>query len=349
MKKLRFKRDSLLKKIIIVALLVFVVYNVFKIAILFRKDDNRDLVVCIHNEVGVSLAHKPIIEDNIVYLSEEDIKKYFDDELYYEDEAGVKRFISVVQARVVDIKEGESVIHINGEERPIKGKLKNVDGVYYFPITDFAGVYNIDVEYLSDVNRLNIDRLSREKIVGVANYKLNVRQEKKFFSKVIAKVDRGSTVTIVDSSDKNWYKIKTSDYAWGYVKKNKIINVNSQRKSLGSMDFSGFNVENAKILDINNDSYSVWSDAIETYSLRQQRIKDIVAKAERLIADNPGSEIGVRVTLTRLKSFDNYYKFLKELKAYLNDSGICLIVTNENLDTFLEKEQKVKSVSDILE
>lgn len=349
MKRLRFKKNSLLKKLIIVALLLFIVYNAFKIAILYRKNQSRELVISIHDDVGVTLAHDPIIEDEVVYFSEEDIKKYFDDELYYEDEDGLRRYISALETRVLDIKENENKITINGEEQQIKGQLKKVNDVYYFPISELEDVYNIKVDYNSDVNRINVDKLYKEKVVGYANFRLNIKSEKKVLSKVVEKVNRGDRLTIVDSSDKNWYKVKTDDYAWGYVKKSKVVNVVRQRNNLGTMDFSAFNVENAKILDINNDSYSIWSDALATYSGRQLRIKDIVGKAEKLIVDNPGYEIGVRVTLYRLKSFDDYYKFLKELKAYLNDDGICLIVTNESLDTFLEKEQKVKSVSNILE
>ena len=349
MKKLKFKKDSLLRKIIIVAVLLFIVYNVFNLAILFRHDNSNEMIISIQNDVGITLVHEPKIEDDVVYISEDDMRKYFDSEMYTEEENGTVRFVSVVQTRVLDLVENENKIQINGIEQNIKGKLQKIDDIYYFPISDLEEVYNIKVDYLKDLNRLNIERLSREKIVGYANGKLNIKSEKKTFSKVVEKVYRGDTLTIVDGNDKNWYKVKTSDYAWGYVKKNKVINVTKERENMVSMDFSSFNQESAKILDINNDSYSIWSYVLANYSSRQAREKDIYNKAVKLIMDNPGQEIGVRISLNRLESFDNYYKFLKELKAYLNDSGICLIVTNEDIDTFLQKEQMVKSVSNILE
>lgn len=349
MKKLRFKKNSLLKKLIIVAALLFIVLNIIKVAILYRKDDTNEMIISIHNDVGVTLAHEPIIEDEVVYFSEDDMKKYFDNELYYEEEDGLRRYISVVPTRVVDLKENENKKNVNGEEEPIKGCVKKVNNIYYFPITDLEDVYNIKVHYLADKNRLHVDKLSLEKNMGYANYKLNIKSEKKVLSKVVAKVKRGDTLIIVDDSDKNWYKVQTTDYAWGYVKKSSLVKVTNQRGNFGDIDFSDFDVQNAKILDINNDSYKYWSDVLAIYSARQLREQDITNKAIKLIMDNPGVEIGVRINLTRLESFDNYYKFLKELKAYLNDAGICLIVTNENLDTFLEKEQRVKSVSDILE
>ena len=349
MKKLKFKKNSLLRKLIIVAVLLFVVYNVFNLAILFRHDVSKKMIISIQDEVGISLANNPIIEDDVVYFSEEDMKNYFDSEMYIEEENGVKRFVSVVQTRVMDIAENENKIKINGIEKQIKGKLQNIEGIYYFPLSDLEEVYNIKVSYLKDLNRLNIEKLSKEKIVGYANGRLNIKSEKKVFSKVVEKVARGDLLTIVDSSDKKWYKVKTSDYAWGYVKKSQVINISHERENMPEMDFSSFNVDNAKILDINNDSYQYWSAVLANYSSRQTREIDIYEKAVKLIMNNPGYEIGVRISLNRLESFDTYYKFLKELKAYLNDSGICLIVTNEDIQTFLQKEQKVKSVSNILE
>lgn len=349
MKKLKFKKNSILKKIIIVAALLFIVYNVFRLAILFRNDNSNEMIISIHDEVGITLAHEPIIEDDVVYISEEDMRKYFDNEMYIEEENGIKRFVSVTQTRVMDIAENENKVTINGDAKQIKGKLQKIDDVYYFPISDIEEVYNIKVTYLKDLNRLNIDRLSRERTIGYANGSLNIRSEKKFFSKVVEKIERGDTLTIVDSSDKKWYKVKTSDFAWGYVKKSQVVNVVRDRENMGAMDFSSFDIENSKILEINNDSYQYWSAVLANYSTRRDREKDIYEKAVKLIMDNPGYEIGVRVSLNRLESFDNYYKFLKELKAYLNDSGICLIVTNEDIQTFLQKEQMVKSVSNILE
>ena len=349
MKKLKFKKDSLLRKLIIVAILLFVVYNVFNLAILFRHDKSNEMIISIQDDVGITLVHNPIIQDNIVYISEDDMRKYFDNEMYTEEENGKIRFVSVVQTRVLDLVENENKIQINGVEQTINGRLQKINDIYYFPLSDLEEVYNIKVDYLKDLNRLNIERLSKEKVIGYANGKINIKSEKKTFSKVVEKVDRGDILTIVDKNDKNWYKVKTSDYAWGYVKKNKIIKITKERENMVAMDFSNFNQDTAKILDINNDSYSIWSDVLANYSSRQVREKDIYNKAVKLIMDNPGQEIGVRVSLNRLESFDNYYKFLKELKAYLNDSGICLIVTNEDIDTFLQKEQMVKSVSNILE
>ena len=148
MKKLRFKRDSLLKKIIIVALLVFVVYNVFKIAILFRKDDNRDLVVCIHNEVGVSLTHKPIIEDNIVYLSEADMKKYFDDK---EKKLQSKVRLRVKKLRLDNNKTQQELAKYLGVDKSTYNKYENGKRKFNNDVVNqLAEYYSIKVSDIVD-------------------------------------------------------------------------------------------------------------------------------------------------------------------------------------------------------
>ena len=46
------------------------------------------MIISIQNDVGITLVHEPKIEDDVVYISEDDMRKYFDSEMYTEEENG---------------------------------------------------------------------------------------------------------------------------------------------------------------------------------------------------------------------------------------------------------------------
>ena len=91
--KLKFKKDSVLGKLIIVFILLIIVLNVLRYAAYFKKEDNSQLSVIIQNDTNVEMQHDVYIDENkIVYFSEDDMRNLFDKELYYEkDEDNLRR------------------------------------------------------------------------------------------------------------------------------------------------------------------------------------------------------------------------------------------------------------------
>ena len=90
--KLRIRKNSLLSKLVIVAILLVIVLNILRYAAYFKKDDNSKLIVMIQNDTNAELVHDVYIdENNVIYFSEDDMKKYFDKELYYEKDEKIFR------------------------------------------------------------------------------------------------------------------------------------------------------------------------------------------------------------------------------------------------------------------
>lgn len=334
-KGMKIKKNSLLSKLLLVVILLLVVLNVFRYAAYFKKDTNEGIQICIQNDVNIELEHDIYIDENgVIYLSEEDMKKYFDDGLYYEkNENDKRRYISVCQNKILEITENENHIFVNGNREKIKGAVANREGNFYFPISELESVYNIEIDYLEKKNRINIEKMAEEKIVAIVNKETNLKYKMTNISKNVELLEQGDIVTIVEEMDGSWVKVKTSDYVVGYVKKSKLINEKKERYNLGEENYNKIDIENAALIEINDNTYENFEEIISTYDNRKQKINEILDQATKKIPELEGKELGVKIDINISGDVQNYYKFLRELEAYINDIGVSLIVVNKpNLD-----------------
>lgn len=340
-RRIRVKKDSLLRKIVLVFILLLVVLNILRYAAYFKKEDDSEMKISIQNDVNIELAHDVYIdENNVIYLSEDDMREYFDKELYYEkNDSNMRRYISVCQNKVLEITESENHIFVNGAREKIKGAIIERDGVFYFPISELQNVYNIEIDYLEDKNRLNIEKLSEEKVVAVVNRSTNLKYKMTWLSKNVERLQQGETVTIVQKMDNSWVKVKTSDYDVGYIKSSKLINEEKERYDLGKADYSEFDVEKATLIEINDSTYVNFDELIDKYDTRREVSKEILQQVIEEISKLEGKDVGVRVNMTSVQNVEDYYRFLKELRANVNDVGVCLLVVNQpNLDENILKD-----------
>ena len=347
---MKFKKNSILKKIIIVSVLLLVIINIFRYAAYFKRDEKSGISVIIQNETNINLNNEIYVDDSgNVYLSEDDIKKFFDEDLYFEENSeNLRKYISICQNKILEITEGENNMYVNGVFTKIKGKVIKRDEIYYFPISDFSEVYNIDVEYLKDMKRLNIDKLSEKKTTAVVNRDMNLKYKMTDISKNIGKVYQGEIVTILQDMNSKWVKVKTKDYSVGYLKKSKLINIAQERDSLefNVEEFGKFDLENDIIIEINRDNYSNFNKEIVDFDSRTKIIKEINDKLKKEISSSSdlNKNIAVKISFEEISNSENYYRFLKELKAYVNSNGCYLIVEkNSALD-----EDKLKNISNII-
>ena len=334
--KLRIRKNSLLSKLVIVAILLVIVLNILRYAAYFKKDDNSKLIVMIQNDTNAELVHDVYIdENNVIYFSEDDKKKYFDKELYYEkDESNLRRYISISQNKILEITEGKNNMYINSTFTKIKGSVISRDGVFYFPLSELTDVYNIDVEYIKDKNRLNIDKLDEEKNVATVNRDTKLKYKMTGISKTVENLTQGDKVTILGDVNQKWIKVKTKDYQIGYVKKSKLIDFAQERDNLelSIQDFTNFDLKNDIVIEINDSTYSDFNDKIADYETRTALAQEINSKVAKEITTNKelsSKNIGIKMNITSVSNNDNYYRFLKELKAYINSNGCFLIVVNQ--------------------
>lgn len=337
---MKVRKNSLISKIFIVLVLLLIVLNVLRYAAYFKIDNDDSMDVSIQNLVDVELNHDVYVDENeIVYLSEDDVRQFLDQELYYEkNDSNMRRYISISQNKILEITEGQNHMFVNGTREKIRGSVIDRDGVYYFPISELENVYNIEVDYLKDKNRLDIEKLSDAKVVAVVNKSIDLKYKMTSISKNVVKLSQGDSVTIVQDMENGWVKVKNSDYLVGYVKKSKLVDIRNERYDLNKNEYLDFDIEKANMVEVSDSQYDNFNERISKYDGRQVIEKDILDRVTDMISKNP-QYVGVKVDVTSAYNVDYYYKFLKELKAYVNNLGVCLVVVEQpNLDKDVLKD-----------
>lgn len=349
-KKLRIRKNGLLYKLILVICLLIVVLNILRYAAYFKKEDKMDIYVMIQNEINPELEHDIYIdENNIVYFSEADVKEYFDNDLYYENiENNKRKYFSLVQNKILEIIEDENSIKINNQQVKIEGKLHKRSGIYYFPISDLTQVYNLEVDYMAEDNKLNIEKLSKEKITAIVNRDTKLKYKMTNISKTIKELKQGEKLTVVEEMNDKWVKVKTSDYDIGYVKKSKLVDFEKERTNLSVSNqyFTDFNLERDIIIEPDDSIYENFNEKISTYDGRKDicdKLSDIIIK-EITDADLKEKYIGIKIKKIEIQKAENYYKFLEELRVYANSNG-CFVVV-EKPDGL--NQEKLKEVTDVV-
>ena len=184
-----------------------------------EKNMYKELSVLINNEF-VNLKNDVIIDENKnIYFSKEDIQSIFDETIYYND--AEKELITTFNKHIALLKTDENYMLVNDSNVELKGKMQEINGKVYLPITDLEIVYDIETVYSEKSNRVIIDSISKKKVKGVINKKVSLKEKKKLFSKKIEKIEMGDNVVILETKG-NYKKIRTSLGNIGYVKKKRI-------------------------------------------------------------------------------------------------------------------------------
>ena len=217
-KKKKIKKIFLCFLIIIVLLVAAYIANDF---IILDKNDKTNLVIN-NNNITANLKKDIIIEDDIIYLSKEDISNFFDKYIYLEKENN--KIITTYEKKIASIGFKQNVININGSNKKIYAHAENRDGTIYLPISEMKDVYGIDINYIKESNVITMDSTDREQKKAMVAKGAAVKSSTGFISKTLDRVEEGSYVIVVSKTDDGWTKIRTKNGKVGYVKNDCITN-----------------------------------------------------------------------------------------------------------------------------
>jgi len=185
-----------------------------------KKNKEKELTILINNEF-VETIHKVIIDEGEnIYFSKEDIQKIFDETIYYNE--AEKELITTYNTHVALLKINEEYAVIDDENIKLNGNLQEIDKRIYLPIKDLQKVYDIELEYTKENNRIIIDSLLKEKREGYISKKTKLHEKKGFFDgKTLENLIIGEKIFILEDNGK-YRKIRTSIGNIGYIKSKKI-------------------------------------------------------------------------------------------------------------------------------
>lgn len=201
--------------IVLIPIVIILILIVLKI----NQNTYKELTILFNNEF-IKLDKDAIINDNQnILFSKDDVQKIFDSTIYYNE--ADKELITTYNEHIAVLKLDDENAQINDENVNLKNKMQVINNQIYIPITDLEVVYDIDLEYAKNSNRIIMDSTTNKKVEASVIKKTKVKSKKGLFGKKIEKLIIGDKVTVLEQIGK-YKKVRTSLGNIGYVKNNKL-------------------------------------------------------------------------------------------------------------------------------
>ena len=168
------KKTKKSKKAIIFIIIILVILSIFIINNLKNDEESGELSIIIDNQdVTNQLENNIVKTEDTIYMSFDDIKKYFD-ETIYQEESGL--IITKSDKKLATMEINNSDININGSELNLKNApFESEEGTIYLPISEFEKVYDIDFDYIEETQKVIIEFYSIALIKASASKNISIK------------------------------------------------------------------------------------------------------------------------------------------------------------------------------
>lgn len=224
-------KGKILLNIIIVLIFLAILGGVFYFSPNYIKEDYNGKIKVLINNNNVTLKMKNdvyIDENNNVFMSMPDIKNYFDKYIEYDKENG--DIITTSEINIAKLSTKNNKITINGEEEELNSKAIKKEEIVYLPFSEISKkVYDVNLEYIKDTNTIIIDSLDRKQETSTVNKKTKIKYKPQVFSRTLDKIKENEKVVFIEEKE-DWAKVRTIDGTIGYIKKDKLNNIEVARE-----------------------------------------------------------------------------------------------------------------------
>jgi len=225
---------NVIKRVAIVLFIMIATIFILVKAGDFAKEKNNDTISLVINNRNVTerLKHDIKIENNIIYVSMDDIENFFDKYIYIEAETN--EVVTTYNDKIASIGFDANKMTLNGAIKKTSSSALKDGETVYLPISEMLEVYNIELTNIEKTQTITLDSMNREQIKATVKSKATVKNAGKFFSRTADKAAKGSTVIVIDneaiSEGEKWVKIRTENGKIGYIKANKLENITKVRE-----------------------------------------------------------------------------------------------------------------------
>ena len=231
-------KSKIFSKIIVVALFLGLVYFVLRNAPNYVNNEIVDRTNLVINNSNVTdvLKNDVLLENGVIYLSEEDIENFFDPYIYYDEQNN--QIITTSENQVASIVIGENAMTNNGSKVNISGTVLVKDDVRYIPFSSLNNVYNVDINYINSSDTVTVDSLDRKYVTANMVEEAKVKAYPTIFSRNVDETTAGEQVTIVQNdenqnlTENDWTMVRTDTGKLGYVKSENLSNELVRREEL---------------------------------------------------------------------------------------------------------------------
>ena len=347
-KKLKFMRN-----VIVGVIALLIAAFIINIAPGYKRDKYKDVVNLIIDEHNVTEDLKNMLyinENKTVYMSEEDVRELFDENIYYDQQ--YNQIITTSYTKVANIEIEEKQMNINDSKVNMLDAIIKINDKIYLPISDMELVYNIKIKYIEETNRVVIENLNRGLIKATVTDNASIKFKQRSLSKDVGEVVKGEQVSCYYTTSRGWRQIRTENGTVGYVKANKlddeyIIRQDMEQKQKAKkikIDLSqnqfNYTDENGEVklwqtINLKSMSNDI-EEMLKDYKTRTQTI-DVVMN---LLGGNDIK--GININFDGIEDKEVCKRFAIELSPKLREIGITTCVT-------LTKDMKTKEYENIVD
>lgn len=347
-KKLKFMRN-----VIVGVIALLIAAFIINIAPGYKRDKYKDVVNLIIDEHNVTEDLKNMLyinENKTVYMSEEDVRELFDENIYYDQE--YNQIITTSYTKVANIEIEEKQMNVNDSKVNMLDAIIKINDKIYLPISDMELVYNIKIKYIEETNRVVIENLNRGLIKATVTDNASIKFKQRSLSKDAGEVVKGEQVNCYYTTSRGWRQIRTENGTVGYIKANKlddeyIIRQDMEQKQKAKkikIDLSqnqfNYTDENGEVklwqtINLKSMSNDI-EEMLKDYKTRTQTI-DVVMN---LLGGNDIK--GININFDGIEDKEVCKRFAIELSPKLREIGITTCVT-------LTKDMKTKEYENIVD
>lgn len=233
-KGIKINKLKFIRNIIISLIALMVAAVIFVIAPNYTKEEDDGKIHLIINNKNLTsserLSNDIFVENGIIYLSKEDVSRFFDNYLYYDSK--YNQYITTSNTKVATMEVGSNKMEVNGISTPISGTIIEKDGIIYFPFSEMKDIYNVEIQNIQETNIVLVDSLNREQITAEVTKNASIKLKTKFLSRTIDKVKKGEKVIVISKIDDGWAKVRTESGKIGYIKTDKLQNEKVVRENM---------------------------------------------------------------------------------------------------------------------
>lgn len=232
MKKININKNVIKKVAIIIAILLLGII-VLAIARNIEKEKTDDTISLIinNNNVTERLKHDIKIEENIIYVSIDDLDNFFDKYIYLEEETN--EIITTYHDKIASIGFDANKITINGSVKRTNACAINEEETVYLPISEMLEVYDVELKYIESTKTITLDSLDREQIKATLKSTVSVKSKGNIFSRILDKAQKNSEVIVIGETEgETWVKVRTENGKIGYVRTSKLENITTVREEV---------------------------------------------------------------------------------------------------------------------
>lgn len=347
-KKLKFMRN-----VIVGVIALLIAAFIINIAPGYKRYKYKDVVNLIIDEHNVTEDLKNMLyinENKTVYMSEEDVRELFDENIYYDQQ--YNQIITTSYTKVANIEIEEKQMNVNDSKVNMLDAIIKINDKIYLPISDMELVYNIKIKYIEETNRVVIENLNRGLIKATVTDNASIKFKQRSLSKDVGEVVKGEQVSCYYTTSRGWRQIRTENGTVGYVKANKlddeyIIRQDMEQKQKAKkikIDLSenqfNYTDENGEVklwqtINLKSMSNDI-EEMLKDYKTRTQTI-DVVMN---LLGGNDIK--GININFDGIEDKEVCKRFAIELSPKLREIGITTCVT-------LTKDMKTKEYENIVD